>query len=61
MNAKMSTGAARLPCPMLSGRQEMMAMDRLTAEDQRMLWPDEIWPQDIGALAILDGSHLLDG
>jgi len=25
-----------------------------------MLWPDEIWPQDIGALAILDGSHLLE-
>lgn len=37
-----------------------MAMDRLAAEDQRMLWPDEIWPQDIGALAILDGSHLLE-
>ena len=37
-----------------------MAVDRLTAEDQRMLWPDEIWPQDIGALAILDGSHLLE-
>ena len=25
-----------------------------------MLWPDEIWPQDIGALAILNGSHLLE-
>jgi diacylglycerol O-acyltransferase / wax synthase len=25
-----------------------------------MLWPDEIWPQDIGALAVLDGSSLLD-
>ncbi len=37
-----------------------MAMDRLAAEDQRMLWPAEIWPQDIGALAILDGSHLLE-
>ena len=35
-------------------------MDRLTAEDQRMLWPDEIWPQDIGALPILDGGSLLD-
>ena len=33
-------------------------MDRLTDEDQRMLWPDEIWPQDIGALAILDGNGL---
>lgn len=35
-------------------------MERLTAEDQLMLWPDEIWPQDIGALAILDDSSLLD-
>ena len=35
-------------------------MERLTAEDQLMLWPDEIWPQDIGALAVLDGSRLLD-
>jgi diacylglycerol O-acyltransferase len=35
-------------------------MDRLTAEDQLMLWPDETWPQDIGALAVLDGGSLLD-
>jgi WS/DGAT/MGAT family acyltransferase len=35
-------------------------MERLTAEDQLMLWPDEIWPQDIGALAVLDGSGLLE-
>jgi WS/DGAT/MGAT family acyltransferase len=25
-----------------------------------MLWPDEIWPQDIGALAILDAKGLFD-
>jgi Wax ester synthase/diacylglycerol acyltransferase catalytic domain len=31
-------------------------VDRLTGEDQRMLWPDEIWPQGIGALAVLDGG-----
>ena len=37
-----------------------MLMERLTAEDQLMLWPDEIWPQDRGALAVLDGSNLLD-
>jgi WS/DGAT/MGAT family acyltransferase len=35
-------------------------MERLTADDQVMLWPDEIWPQEIGALAILDGGSLLD-
>jgi diacylglycerol O-acyltransferase / wax synthase len=34
-------------------------IERLTAEDEFMLWPDEIWPQDIGALAVLDGSNLL--
>ncbi len=37
-----------------------MAVDRLTAEDLLMLWPDEIWPQEIGALAVLDASGLLD-
>jgi diacylglycerol O-acyltransferase len=35
-------------------------MERLTAEDQLMLWPDEIWPQDIGALAVLDGNSLFE-
>jgi WS/DGAT/MGAT family acyltransferase len=35
-------------------------VERLTAEDALMLWPDEIWPQDIGGLAVLDGSGLLD-
>jgi WS/DGAT/MGAT family acyltransferase len=35
-------------------------MERLTAEDQLMLWPDQIWPQDVGALAILDGARLLE-
>jgi len=36
-------------------------MERLTAEDRLVLWPDELWPQDIGALAVLDGAgRLLD-
>ena len=35
-------------------------MERLTAEDQLMLWPDRLCPQDIGALAVLDGSSLLE-
>jgi diacylglycerol O-acyltransferase len=25
-----------------------------------MLWPDEVWPQEIGCLAVLDGASLLD-
>ena len=35
-------------------------MERLSAEDRLILWPDEVWPQDIGALGVLDGSSLLD-
>jgi hypothetical protein len=35
-------------------------MERLTAEDRIMLWPDALWPQEIGAIAILDGAVLLD-
>lgn len=35
-------------------------MERLTAEDLVMLWPDERWPQEIGCLAVLDGGCLLD-
>jgi len=45
---------------MLAGRQGVMPVDRLTAEDRLILWPDEIWPQDIGALAVLEGGSLLD-
>ena len=37
-----------------------MAVDRLTAEDRLMLWSDGSWPQDIGALAVLDGRTLLE-
>jgi diacylglycerol O-acyltransferase len=37
-----------------------MRIERLSAEDQLMLWPDEIWPQEIGAVAVLDGGNLLD-
>ena len=35
-------------------------MDRLTAEDLVMLWPDQLWPQEIGCLAVLDGENLFD-
>lgn len=37
-----------------------MAIERLTPEDEVMLWPDRLWPQDIGALVILDGRGLFD-
>ncbi|MGA7270046.1 MAG: wax ester/triacylglycerol synthase family O-acyltransferase [Acidimicrobiia bacterium] len=36
-------------------------MERLTGADLAMLWPDDLgWPQDFGALAILDGEALSD-
>jgi diacylglycerol O-acyltransferase / wax synthase len=37
-----------------------MSIDRLTAEDQLMLDASEMWPQDVGALALLDGTSLCD-
>jgi hypothetical protein len=40
---------------------EPRRMDRLTGQDLLMLWPDDFgWPDDVGALAILDGTRLLD-
>jgi WS/DGAT/MGAT family acyltransferase len=35
-------------------------MDRLSAEDQIMLWPDRRWPQVVGALLILDAATHFD-
>jgi diacylglycerol O-acyltransferase len=36
-------------------------LERLSAQDLMMLWPEEVgWSQDIGALAILDGRRLID-
>lgn len=35
-------------------------MERLAAEDRLMLWPDQRWPQEIGAVALLDGAGLRD-
>jgi WS/DGAT/MGAT family acyltransferase len=36
------------------------SIDRLTALDQLMLGASKRWPQEIGALALLDGTDLLD-
>jgi WS/DGAT/MGAT family acyltransferase len=36
------------------------SIDRLTALDQLMLRASKLWPQDIGALALLDGTNLLE-
>jgi diacylglycerol O-acyltransferase / wax synthase len=35
------------------------SVERLSADDRLILWPDEVWPQDIGALGVLDGRSLL--
>ena len=37
-----------------------MSIDRLSAEDQLMLGASAVWPQEIGALALLDGTRLFD-
>ena len=41
---------------MLAGEPGGWPVDRLTDDDQRMLWPEEIWPQEIGALTVLAGG-----
>jgi WS/DGAT/MGAT family acyltransferase len=41
-------------------KETIMAIDRLSTLDRLMLWASRRWPQDIGALAILDGGPLLD-
>lgn len=45
---------------MCAVRETTLSIDRLTAEDELMLRADGIWPQDIGAVALLDGNSLLD-
>ena len=38
-----------------------MTIERLSPEDVMMLWPDEVWPQDIGVVGVLDGAPLFEG
>ena len=40
--------------------RHVSSVERLSAEDRLILWPDAIWPQDIGALGVLEGSSLLE-
>lgn len=43
------------------GRRQSRPIERLDAADLMSVWPeDKGWPQDIGALAILDGGSVLD-
>ena len=48
------------PFPRSGHARQVPSVERLSAEDRLILWPDEVWPQDIGALGVLDGSSLLD-
>jgi diacylglycerol O-acyltransferase / wax synthase len=62
--SKLSTApVGRKALPRGTGRghaRQVSAMERLSADDRLILWPDEVWPQDIGALGVLDGTSLLD-
>src|SRR5919197_5297522 len=41
--------------------REPDTVERLTAADLTMLWEDDFgWPQDIGVIAVLDGTPLYD-
>jgi diacylglycerol O-acyltransferase / wax synthase len=45
----------------MTGNEREGVMDRLAAQDLMMVWPEEAgWSQDIGALAIIDGTTLMD-
>lgn len=48
--------------PSLAAAERVRSLlERVTAPDLMLIWPEERgWPQDIGALAILDGRTLLD-
>jgi diacylglycerol O-acyltransferase / wax synthase len=51
------------PWPWRAGSRHarrVSAVERLSADDRLILWPDEVWPQDIGALGVLDGSSMID-
>jgi hypothetical protein len=41
-------------------RVDTRPLDRLTASDRFLMWDDYGWSSDIGAVAILDGTELLD-
>jgi diacylglycerol O-acyltransferase / wax synthase len=60
-NCSSSLGRKALPpFPRSRHARQVPSVERLSAEDRLILWPDEVWPQDIGALGVLDGSSLLD-
>ncbi len=44
-----------------TGDRQPAKLDRVTAPDLMLIWPEEEgWPQEIGALAILEGRSLFD-
>src|SRR4030095_12784081 len=47
-------------CAIPGHARNVMPLERLSPEDRLILWPDEVWPQDIGAVAVLHGIGLLD-
>lgn len=53
-------GDGRTAASQATVRTMRISIDRLTALDQLMLRASTAWPQDIDALALLDGANLLE-
>jgi hypothetical protein len=53
-------GDGRTAASQATVRTMRTSIDRLTALDQLMLRASTVWPQDVGALALLDGANLLE-
>ena len=47
-------------CAIPGHARNVTPLERLSPEDRLILWPDEVWPQDIGAVAVLHGIGLFD-
>jgi len=58
--ATTDTPATAIPARPAAAKSPLV-VDRLTGEDLSMLWPDRLgWPQDIGVIAVLDATPIVD-
>jgi len=58
--ATTGTPAATTPARPVAAKR-LPTVERLTGQDLSLLWPDRLgWPQDIGVIAILDATPIVD-